>query len=187
MIVVCSLKDLDLVCDSIKPSHIISVIDPCFAPKTPKGVNSHLKLGFDDIINIDPNNSIFRLNIDKVPQLLPNRDHVDSIIEFTKGWNNSSPIVIHCWCGVSRSMATLTYLLCRGDSTNIDRNIRYIRSVAPHANPNKLLIELFEKTLNLKSEISEAYSKYPYTQTYDCSINFAPVTIFNFDDMMLYQ
>ena len=48
MIVVCSLKDLDLVCDSIKPSHIISVIDPGLVPKTPKGVNSHLKLGFDN-------------------------------------------------------------------------------------------------------------------------------------------
>ena len=60
MIVVCSLKDLDIVCDSIKPSHIISVIDPGFAPKTPKGISNHLKLGFDDIINIDPNNYIFR-------------------------------------------------------------------------------------------------------------------------------
>ena len=84
-------------------------------------------------------------------------------------------------------MATATYLLCREDNTNIDRNIRYIRSIAPHANPNKLLIELFEKSLNLKNEISEAFSKYPCTQTYDCSINFAPVTIFNFDDMRLYK
>ena len=187
MIVVCSLKDLDSVCESINPSHVISVIDPGFAPKTPKGVDNHLKLGFDDIINIDPNNSIFRLNIDKIPQLLPSSDHVNSIIEFTKEWNNFPPIVIHCWCGVSRSMATATYLLCKGDTINIDRNIRYIRSIAPHANPNKLLIELFEKSLNLKNEISEAFSKYPCTQTYDCSINFAPVTIFNFDDMMLYQ
>ena len=187
MIVVCSLKDLELVCDSIKPSHIISVIDPGFAPKTPKGINNHLKLGFDDIINIDPNNYIFRSNIDKIPQLLPNSDHVDSIIEFANGWNNSFPIVIHCWCGVSRSMATATYLLCRDDATNIDRNIRYIRSIAPHANPNKLLIKLFEKSLSLKSEISDAYSKYPHTQTYDCSINFAPVTIFNINDMSKFK
>ena len=84
-------------------------------------------------------------------------------------------------------MATATYLLCKGDTINIDRNIRYIRSIAPHANPNKLLIKLFEKSLSLKSEISDAYSKYPHTQTYDCSINFAPVTIFNINDMSKFK
>ena len=78
-------------------------------------------------------------------------------------------------------------MLCKGDTINIDRNIRYIRSIAPHANPNKLLIKLFEKSLSLKSEISDAYSKYPYTQTYDCSINFAPVTIFNINDMSKFK
>ena len=31
MIVVCSLKDLETVCSSVKPSHVISVIDPGFA------------------------------------------------------------------------------------------------------------------------------------------------------------
>ena len=35
MIIVCSLKDLENVCESVKPSHVISVIDPGYAPKTP--------------------------------------------------------------------------------------------------------------------------------------------------------
>jgi predicted protein tyrosine phosphatase len=187
MIIVCSLNDLNIVCNSLKPENLISVIDPGYEPDTPSSVKNHLKLGFDDILEARRDNHIFRNNVDEIPQIPPNQDHVKSIVNFTDDWSSKDVTVIHCWCGVSRSMATLTYLLCRGDSTNIDRNIRYIRSIAPHANPNKLLIELFEKTLNLKSEISEAYSKYPYTQTYDCSINFAPVTIFNFDDIMLYQ
>jgi len=183
MIVVCSLKDLDLVCESIKPSHVISVIDPGFAPKTPKGVNNHLKLGFDDIINIDPNNSIFRLNIDKVPQLLPNSDHVDSIIEFTKEWNNFSPIVIHCWCGVSRSMATAIYILCKINPENVDKNVRYMRSIAPHANPNKLMVSIFERYLKIEGQIIEAFNKYPHTTTYDCATTFAPVTIFKIKEL----
>ena len=91
--------------------------------------------------------------------------------------------VIHCWCGVSRSMATATYLLCKEDLKNIDRNVQYIRSIAPHANPNKLLINLFEKYLNIKNEISKAYQKYPYTKVYDCSSNFAPITLFNIQEM----
>ena len=187
MIIVCSLNDLNTVCNSLKPKNLISVIDPGCEPETPLGVENHLKLGFDDILEIRRDNHIFRYNVDEIPQIPPNQDHVKSIVNFTNDWSSKDVTVIHCWCGVSRSMATLTYLLCRWDSTNIDRNIRYIRSIAPHANPNELLIKLFEKYFNLKNEISVAYSKYPYTQTYDCSINFAPVTIFNFDDMKLYK
>lgn len=183
MIIVCSLEDFDSVCESVKPSHAISVIDPGFAPQTPKCVKNHLKLGFDDIVNINPDNQIFRLNSDSTPQLPPNKKHTDEIINFVNSWNEISPIVVHCWCGVSRSMATAAYIMCKADSSDIDTNIKYIRSIAPHANPNKILINLFEKSLNLDKKISLAFKKYPHTKSYDCSINFAPVTIFNINDM----
>ena len=177
------MKDLETVCESISPSHVISVIDPGYAPETPKGVRYHLKLGFDDIIQISPDNHIFRLNTDSVPQLPPNIEHTDSIVEFSNHWDKTTPIVIHCWCGVSRSMAAATYLMCKEDSSNVDRNIKYIRSIAPHANPNKLLIQLFENYLKLYGQITDSYKKYPHTIAYDCSTNFAPITIFNFNDM----
>ena len=61
MIIVCSLKDLPEVCESVKPKYLISVIDPGYVPETPKSVQKHLKLGFDDILEISPNNHIFRL------------------------------------------------------------------------------------------------------------------------------
>ena len=102
MIIVCSLKDLDTVCKSIKPSHVISVIDPGFAPETPDGVTHHLKLGFDDILEASPDNQIYRLNNNDIPQLPPNKEHTDSIIKFSSSWSSDTPIVIHCWCGVSR-------------------------------------------------------------------------------------
>ena len=183
MIIVCSLKDLNTVCESVNPSHVISVIDPGYAPETPPGVSNHLKLGFDDIVEVNPKNQIFRLNTDEIPQLPPNQDHINSIKKFSETWSKESPIVIHCWCGVSRSMAAATYLLCKSDNSNIDRNIRYIRSIASHANPNKLLIKLFEKLLNIDNDITNAYLKYPSTVKYDCSENFAPITIFNINDM----
>ncbi len=62
MIIVCSLNDLTNVCESIQPKYLVSVIDPGYAPETPKGVMHHLKLGFDDIVKISPENKIFRLN-----------------------------------------------------------------------------------------------------------------------------
>ena len=59
-------------------------------------------------------------------------------------------------------MATATYLMCSIDSSNIDRNIRYIRSIAPHANPNKLMISMFEKNLNIEGKILNSLKKFPY-------------------------
>ena len=131
MIIVCSLNDLPNVCESIQPKYLVSVIDPGYAPETPKGVKNHLKLGFDDIIKVSPDNHIFRLNTEEVPQLPPNKSHIDSIEKFTVNWDVSEDIVIHCWCGVSRSMATATYLLCRENKTNIENTIKYIRNLAP--------------------------------------------------------
>lgn len=187
MIIVCSLKDLDTVCESAKPSHVISVIDPGYAPETPKGVKNHLKLGFDDITEVSPNNNIFRLNTNSIPQLPPNSSHINSIIEFSKSWNKVDPLIIHCWCGVSRSMATATYFMCKENTSNIENNIKYIRSIAPHANPNKVMINLFENNLKVSNKITMALRDNPHTKTYDCSINFAPITIFNIEDMKGYK
>ena len=85
-------------------------------------------------------------------------------------------------------MATATYLMCKKNIKNIDNNIKYIRSIAPHANPNKLLIKLFEQKLNTGGQIAKSFEKYPYTKTYDCSSNFAPITLFNYEEMInLYE
>ena len=119
MIIVCSLNDLLNVCESIKPKYLISVIDPGYEPETPKTVKNHLKLGFDDIIKISPDNHIFRLNTKEIPQLPPNEFHIESIKKFTENWSVQEDIVIHCWCGVSRSMATATYLMCKKNIENI--------------------------------------------------------------------
>ena len=187
MIIVCSLNDLFDVCETVKPKYLISVIDPGYEPETSKSVKNHLKLGFDDIIKISSNNHIFRNNIDQIPQLPPNRSHIESISEFTNSWRVDEDIVIHCWCGVSRSMATATYLMCKNNLDNIENNIKYIRSIAPHANPNKLLIKLFEDDLGTNGEIAKSYEKYPYSKTYDCEYNFAPITLFDINDMKEFK
>ncbi len=56
MIIVCSLNDLETVCNSLKPKNLISVIDPGYEPETPSGVKNHLKLGFDDILEVRRDN-----------------------------------------------------------------------------------------------------------------------------------
>ena len=190
MIIVTSLKDHLDVCETTQPSHLISVIDPGFEPPTPKGILNHLCLGFDDIIKISQNNLIHRNEnlLEKntfTNQILPNNEHIGKIVNFVESWDMSKPIVIHCWSGVSRSMAVATFIICKINPSNIDQNIKYIRSLAPHANPNKLMLSLFEKELGIDGKIIESYKKYPYTKKYDCSTNFAPITIFNINEISL--
>ena len=191
MIIVCSLFDLKSVCESVKPSHVISVIDPGYEPKTPTGVQNHLKLGFDDITEVKIDNIIHRNSstIDSVlieNQVLPNIDHINKIVEFLSTWDQSKPIVIHCWCGVSRSMATASFLICKLNKQDINRNVRFIRAIAPHANPNKLMIFLFEKYLKIDNKLKEAFEKYPHTINYNCATIFAPVTIFDIKELEKY-
>ena len=189
MIIVCSLSDFPNLCESIKPSHAISVIDPGFEPITPKGLNNHLKLGFDDIVTISDNGPLYRVpgKNSHIKQTLFTERDAKEISDFVKSWKVDKPIIIHCWCGISRSMATATYVMCSLFNNNIDKNVRYIRSVAPHANPNSLMLSFFEKILNTGNKISHAFKKYPHSRTYDCEYNFAPVTIFDINDMKNFK
>ena len=49
------------------------------------------------------------------------------------------------------------------------------------------MIRLFEDNLNLNNQITNAYNKYPYTKVYDCSSNFAPITLFNVNEMKNFK
>jgi len=189
MIVVCSLSDFENVCESIKPSHAISVIDPGFEPNTPKNVKHHLKIGFDDIVSINDSGPIYRLpgQEDNNTQTLFTKENSISVSNFLNTWDSNSNIVIHCWCGVSRSMATASFVLFSLDKSNIERNIKYIRSIAPHAKPNKLMLSFYEDILNTNGKISEYFDKYSSTTSYDCQINFAPVTIFDIKEMKKFE
>ena len=187
MIIVSSLLDHKNVCESVKASHLISVIDPGFVPKTPDGIQNHLKLCFDDIVELKEDNKIYPATGINTRQILPNNKHINKIIIFISTWKKSNPIVIHCWCGVSRSMATAIFILCKIFPYNIDINVKYMRSIAPHANPNTLMVSLFEKYLGVEGQINEAFKKYPYTVTYDCETTFAPVSIFRLNDIKKFK
>ena len=191
MIIVSSLKDFSNICESVNPSHLISVIDPGFEPKTPPNIKKHLKLGFDDIIEIKNENFIHRHNNFQLEsdfkQILPNREHIKNIVDFASTWDQSHPMLIHCWCGVSRSMATALFILCKINPNNTDLNVKYMRHIAPHANPNRLMISMFEEYLGIPEQINEALKKYPYTVTYDCEVNFAPVSIFSTKEIIKYK
>lgn len=121
------------------PSHLISLLSPEHMIDTPAGfpAERHLRLGVNDVADpaagSDP----------------PARAHVDRLLAFSRGWDARQPMVIHCWAGISRSMASAFTILC--DRLGPDREIeiaRAIRARAPHAQPNRLIVSHADVALN---------------------------------------
>jgi predicted protein tyrosine phosphatase len=120
------------------PSHLVSLLSPEHMIATPDGFPAarHLRLAVNDIV--DP----------AAGTAPPARKHVDELIAFSRSWNASRPLLIHCWAGISRSMASAFIILCDRIGPNREIEIaRAMRQRAPHAQPNRLLVAHADDTL----------------------------------------
>lgn len=113
------------------PSHLISLLSPEHMIATPAGFPAamHLKLGVNDIVDpaagADP----------------PARRHIDALLDFSRTWDARQPLLIHCWAGISRSMASAFTILCDRLGPGCEIEIaQAMRQRAPHAQPNRLLV-----------------------------------------------
>lgn len=131
-LLVTPLSSLADALQSHAPSHLVSLLSPEHMIQTPESfpAAAHLRLGVNDIV--DP----------AAGTAPPVRQHIDALLAFSRGWDGRAPMVIHCWAGISRSMASAFTILC--DRLGPDREIeiaRAIRQRAPHAQPNRLLVQ----------------------------------------------
>ncbi len=129
------------------PSHLVSLLSPEHMIATPDGFPAamHLRLGVNDIV--DP----------AAGTAPPARKHIDELLEFSRGWDARQPLLIHCWAGISRSMASAFTILC--DRLGPDREIeiaRAMRQRAPHAQPNRLLVQHADDALGRKGKMIAA-------------------------------
>jgi predicted protein tyrosine phosphatase len=78
----------------------------------------------------------------------PSEQHVEQLIGFVREWDQSAPIIVHCWMGVSRSpaAAVITALSLHPEEDDFELAAR-LRKVAPHATPNTRLIEIGDRVL----------------------------------------
>lgn len=129
------------------PSHIVTLLSPGHMIPTPAGfaAERHLKLGVNDVADpaaaSDP----------------PSRDHIEKLLAFSRDWDASQPLLIHCWAGISRSMASAYTVLC--DRLGPGREIEIalaIRRRASHANPNALLVRHADDALGRSGRMVEA-------------------------------
>ncbi|HSC60464.1 MAG TPA: protein-tyrosine phosphatase family protein [Rhizomicrobium sp.] len=138
LIYVCPLATVPDAIRTVRPSHLVSLLDPESMIETPEGVarERHLRLGINDIA--EPYEDL----------VVPEARHVAELLRFVRGWEQTAPLLIHCWAGISRSTAAAYIILCDRFGPFREKEIaKSLRARAPHASPNPLLVELADKAL----------------------------------------
>ena len=149
-LLVSPLSSLADALESHGPSHLVSLLSPEHMIETPAGfpLDRHLRLGVNDIV--DP----------AAGTAPPNRKHIDALLEFSRGWDTSQPLLIHCWAGISRSMASAFTILCDRSGPGYEIEIaRAMRRRAPHAQPNRLLVSHADDALGRRGAMLAALNQ----------------------------
>lgn len=87
----------------------------------------------------------------------PQAAHVADLIAFARAWDQQSPLLIHCWMGVSRSpAAALIAALVACPDLDDAALAATLRQASPQASPNPRLVELGDEALSRSGRLVAA-------------------------------
>jgi predicted protein tyrosine phosphatase len=138
MIHVCSLARLHETVEDTGARHVVSLIGDvdgidrpsCIAPE------NHLWLRFDDI------------SVPRDGYVMPGEEHVADLLDFVRGWDRRTPLVMHCFAGISRSTASSYASVCALNPHRDEVSIAdALRRASPTATPNILIVSLADHML----------------------------------------
>lgn len=87
----------------------------------------------------------------------PSADHVAEILEFGSGWDRKTPLVIHCFAGISRSTAAAYVIAAALQPGRDERELAgELRRLAPSATPNPLIVAHADALLGRNQRMSTA-------------------------------
>ena len=144
---VCSLALVGDIVVQTGARSLVSLLSPETAIARPRDIapERHLHLAVSDIIAPVPG------------QVLPEKVHLDELLEFVRAWDRAEPMVIHCWAGVSRSTAAAYIAACalapKRDEFAIARSLR---AASPTATPNARLVALADSALQRRGRMNDA-------------------------------
>jgi predicted protein tyrosine phosphatase len=139
LILVTPLSHIEAAIRRYRPTHMVTLLSPEHMIETPEGIEAarHLRLGLNDVADV------------LVSEDPPNEKHIEELIAFGRTWDGKTPMLVHCWAGISRSTAASFILLCDKREPGMEREIaNTLRYRAPHAHPNPLMVRLADKALD---------------------------------------
>jgi predicted protein tyrosine phosphatase len=135
---VCPLSLLDATVMATGAKQILTLLNVGTKVVRPASVDErmHLFLGMNDIVEA----------VDG--QILPGDDHLSQLLRFVRGWDQQSPLVIHCFAGVSRSTAAAFTTACALNPGLDEHELaQTIRLLSPTATPNRRIVALADDRL----------------------------------------
>ncbi|MDQ0506987.1 tyrosine phosphatase family protein [Xanthobacter agilis] len=149
MIHVCSLAKLHETVAATGARHVISLIngDTVFTRPSNVDPTNHLFLGLNDIVE------------EMAGMVVPAEHHMHELFDFVHGWPRQTPLVIHCFAGISRSTAAAYAALCAllPDENEVEL-ARRLRRASPTATPNPRIVALADAALGRQGRMVAAIS-----------------------------
>jgi predicted protein tyrosine phosphatase len=138
MIHVCSLARLYATVEETRARHIVTLLRLVDRVQRPRHIleENHLILPMDDIVSPLDGYTV------------PAEEHVQRLVTFVKGWDRSTPMVIHCFAGISRSTGAAFVAACALNPQRDEEEIaRAIRKASRTAQPNARIVSIADRLL----------------------------------------
>lgn len=144
-IVVCPLHEVDEAISRWRPSHVVGMASPGADLAVLPDALSRLRLSFHDIA--EPREGLRAASA----------ADVDRLLAFAGTWPRTSPLLIQCWAGVSRSPAAAYVIACALAGEGREEELaQELRAAAPFATPNPLMIDLADRALGRRGAMTAA-------------------------------
>jgi predicted protein tyrosine phosphatase len=138
MIHICSLSRLHRTVATTGARHIVTLLRDTDLVQRPQGISAadHLILGMDDI------------NMPMDGYVAPADEHVAKLLGFVRGWDRATPLVVHCYAGISRSTAGAYVAACALNPHRDELAIaQALRHASATATPNLRIVSLADRLL----------------------------------------
>ena len=144
---VCPLSRLHDTVTATRASHVVSLMGLGAEVQRPAAIAAerHLFIGVSDIV--EPREGY----------VLPAAGHIETLLAFVRAWERESPLVLHCWAGISRSTAAAYIAACALAPDRDEAALATVlREASPSATPNARLIALADDILGRQGRMVDA-------------------------------
>lgn len=147
MIHVTPLSRLDAVLEATRARHLVSLlsIDSVFERPAHLDPSCCLYLAMHDITEEMPGYTA------------PSQAHVKALLDFAHAWDCTSPLVVHCYAGISRSTAAAYSIAAALHPERDEAELAWeLRKLSPSATPNIRIVTLADELLDRHGRMIEA-------------------------------
>ena len=131
MIYVCPMTKVDETVTSAGARRLVTLLNGGTPFERPVSIvpTNHLFLSMNDIVEDHPE------------MVAPARDHVETLLDFVRGWDRATPLVINCFAGISRSTASAYITAAALNPQRDEGELAWtLRRLSPSATPNARLV-----------------------------------------------